>query len=327
MSYTVVPNLRHTWLSFALVPMIALLISAARPQPTTIALGVYQPGAPADPAVFSQLQNTLGRMPAIVLWYQDWAHGDASRFPTTAMNNAVRVGAMPLLTWEPWDWQGGPNQPAFALRQIANGAYDGYLHQWAHDAAAWNSPFYLRFAHEMNGNWYPWAAGVNGNTPGDYVAAWRHIVGIFRQEQATNVRWVWSANVEYAGSTPFASVYPGDTWVDWVALDGYNWGTSQPWSGWQSFYDIFNASYRQLVSLTTRPLMISEVACADQGGDKARWINQAFVTDIPGKFPRIAAVVWFNERKEANWPFDSSARSLAAFRNVAASKQYQGKLP
>jgi hypothetical protein len=45
----------------------------------------------------------------------------------------------------------------------------------------------LRFGHEVNGNGYPWAEGVNGNGPGDHVAAWHHVHEVFTAAGATNV--------------------------------------------------------------------------------------------------------------------------------------------
>ena len=71
----------------------------------------------------------------------------------------------------------------------------------------------------MNGDWVPWGLGVNGNTARDYVAAWRHLVTVFAEEGASNVRWVWSPNVNPDGYLPFERLYPGDRWVDWLALD------------------------------------------------------------------------------------------------------------
>ena len=90
----------------------------------------------------------------------------------------------------------------------------------------------IRFAPEMNGDWRPWATGVNGNRPGDYVAAWRHVRRRFRRAGAGNVVWVWNPIIAYEGSTPLRELFPGSREVDWMAVDGYNWGSTRPW-GWQ----------------------------------------------------------------------------------------------
>lgn len=154
---------------------------------------------------------------------------------------------------------------------------------------------YLRFAHEMNGTWFPWSLGVNGNTAQEFRGAWKRIHGIFAQEGATNVRWVWSPYINCSGCSSFSSVYPGNSYVDWVALDGYNWGTTLSGSSWQSMAQVFGPSYDAVTVLApTKPFMIPEVTSAEKGGSKAEWIRNAFNRDIPNRLPKTKAVVWFS---------------------------------
>ena len=110
-----------------------------------------------------------------------------------------------------------------------------------------------------------------------------------------------------------------------MALDGYNFGTRQPWSAWRSFADTFLASYDALRELTAKPMMIAEVASAEVGGDKSAWINAAF-RQLPTAFPAVRAVIWFNQCKEADWPIDSSPAALAAFVAAAHAPHLQGRL-
>jgi beta-mannanase len=293
----------------------------------TLALGAYIVNAPGDPSQIDAFTGMVGVAPGIVMWYQDWVTTGNSGFDPIKMNAAATRGAMPMITWEPWDAAGGPNQPAYSLSAIITGAHDTFVRQWARDAVAWGKPLYLKFAHEMNGNWYPWAANVNGNTAAQYSAMWTHVHAIFRHEGATNVRWVWSPNIAYPGSTPFAQVYPGDKMVDWVGLDGYNFGTSQSWSQWTSFADVFGPSYDSVARIASKPILIGETASSELGGDKATWIMQGLLRDLPARFPRLRAVVWFDQDKETDWRVNSSSASLAAFRTVAASPTYRGHLP
>src|SRR5439155_21071546 len=139
-----------------------------------------------------------------------------------------------------------------SLSGIASGSYDGYLERSAAAASAWGHPLLLRPFHEMNGRWTPWAVGARGNTAAEFVAAWRHIVTVFRSEGATNVRFVFSPNVISANSPNFSSMYPGDRYVDRVALDGYNWGTSRASTRWRGFRRIFSHSYHVLARLSSR---------------------------------------------------------------------------
>jgi beta-mannanase len=178
----------------------------------------------------------------------------------------------------------------------------------------------------MNSDWTSWSPGVNGNTSEEFVLAWRKVHDIFEQEGATNVRWVWSPVAHYEGATAFEKVYPGHAYADWLGLSGYNWGNTRAWSRWQSFTGIFGESYETLTNTARKPIIISEVASAESGGDKAAWIRGAFLREIPRRFPRIRAVVWFHANKENDWRVDSSTASLEAYREIAAKASYQRSL-
>ena len=234
-----------------------------------------------------------------------------------------RRGAVPMITWLPCrDGSLGAEQPEFSLRRINSGAFDDYLRHWAAGAAAWGHPLLLRFAPEMNGSWNPWSAGVNGNSAREFVRAWRHVHTVFEAAGASNVEWVWSPNVVMRNSPALSSLYPGDRYVDWVGIDGYNWGTSQPWSRWQSFGGVFGRTLTSVRALTKRPLMLAEVASAERGGNKAAWISNFFRRLREN--PDILAFVWFNYRKEADWRIGSSQSSRNAFAAGAAQRRVRG---
>jgi hypothetical protein len=271
-----------------------------------IAVGAYIPGAPQSARPIRTYARRTGRAPAIVLYYRNWdAH---QTFDEPSLRRVARNGAVPLVTWEP------RYQP---LTEIAAGDHDGYLVESARDARRWGRPIYVRFAHEMNGDWYPW--GTSGNSERDYVRAWRHVVRVFRREGATNVRWVWTPNADSEGLERIRALYPGDRFVDWVGLSGFSWGG--PWE-WESAIEIFRRSYRTVTRLTRKPFMIAETAAGEDGGDKAAWIRSAFACELPA-MPRVRAVVWFNGRKNwAHWDVDSSRAALRAFRSSVGAPRY-----
>ena len=124
------------------------------------------------------------------------------------------------------------------------------------------------------------------------------------------------------GEPGLAGCFPGDRFVDLVGMDGYNAGTAADWGGWLSFTDIFGDLYRRLRRLSTRPVIVCETGCAEQGGNKARWISRAFLEELPQRFPAVTAVVWFNEHREANWRLDSSPASLEAARVAFRSSRF-----
>ncbi len=298
-------------------------LGGAPPSAPSVYYGVYVPGWLTDLSRVAQFEADAGKSAAIVMWYQGWGVTDGSQnFQPVWMDNVRSHGAIPLVTWEPWLYTAGAHQPDYALRRIIAGAFDAYITAWADASKAWGHPYFLRFAAEMNGNWFPWSEQTNGNVAGEYVAAWRRVHDLFVARGATNVTWVWSPNVEYGGSAPLAGLYPGDAYVDWLGMDGYNWGSGFAGKSWQSFADVFQATYDALTQLSPKPLMIAETASAEVGGDKAAWIADALGTQIPHRFPRIRAVGWFNERKETDWRIESSSAAQAAFTAAVAAPTY-----
>jgi len=112
--------------------------------------------------------------------------------------------------------------------------------------------------HEFNGDWYPWGGTVNGNSPALFVEAWRRMVDIFHRHGADNVRFVWSPNnIDVPASNRLESYYPGEAYVDVLAVDGYNWGAGTPaYGGWKSFSEVFMPAYDRLRALGPQPIWL-----------------------------------------------------------------------
>jgi hypothetical protein len=278
-----------------------------------VALGAYIPEALWRPGRIDSYARLVGRNPVVVSVYIRWP---SLPFVRAALEEVWKRGAVPMITWEPWTLA----DRGFPLQAIAAGRYDRYIRDAAQAAAAWGHPLLVRFAQEMNGNWYPWGAGKAENTPGLYIRAWRHLVGIFRGYHARNVQWVWTPNEDSSGRYPFQVFYPGDRWVDWVGLDGYNWGSAGEWN---SFTAVFASSYNSLTRLTSRPVIITETGSSQTGGDKAAWVTSALRREIP-KFIGLRAVVWFDARFNGvvDARVNSSRAALEAFRRAAGTPQY-----
>lgn len=280
----------------------------------------------------------IGRPLEVVMFHTHWGT-NSGIFEPSLLQYVDERGGIPLITWEAWVpiYAGGvavANQPGFSLSNLVSGAYDTYIDSWANGLAEWGKPVLLRFGHEMNSDWYPWSVRANGNTAQQFIDTWIYLRDRFTAAGAENVYWVWSpfasANSDARGeSDELADVFPGDAYVDFVGATGFNWGdTPQPWgvAGWSTFSDIFQGIYAELQKLSTRPIIITETASAELGGDKAAWITSAFLTEIPERFPAIEAVVWFNVLKETDWRIDSSVESLRAFVTAANSPEMQGTL-
>jgi beta-mannanase len=289
------------------------------PNTGSVLLGVSTPNAPYDMSELDVFERDAGKRAGVVMYFQGWAYDEFN--PNLAASVAAR-GSIPEITWEPWDYKLGADQPAYALGRIIDGSHDAYITRWAQGAKAFGGPLLMRFAHEMNDRQYPWSEQVNGNQPGQYAAAWRHVVQIFRAVGANNVSWIWAPNVSYQGTTPLAGLYPGDDYVDWIGVDGYNGGTALPWGGWLTFAQVFGSTLNEISALSpTKPVMIAETASAEAGGSKAAWITD-FFAELAAR-PQIKGFVWFNHNKEADWRIESSDAARLAFAAGVADPRYR----
>src|SRR5688500_15961677 len=134
-----------------------------------------------------------GRVPALWTVWSDWGSGNAA-FPGLLANKIRARGSVPIIWWQPVV-PGDEGDTLFSNQKIVAGNFDVYIRQWAKDAKTHGGPVIVRFAHEMDGDWFPWGTGRAGNTAANFIAAWRHIWNIFRGpngEGATNVRFLWS---------------------------------------------------------------------------------------------------------------------------------------
>jgi hypothetical protein len=285
-------------------------VRAERAARRRVAIGAFVPNGTRRPSLLRAYARITGRRPAILLYFRSWRSKHA--FDAVTLRRLARAHAVPMVSWEP------KRRP---LREIASGRFDPYIRTSARDARRFGRPILVRFAHEMNGDWYSWGSHVN--SPRTFVRAWRRIVRIFRAEGAGNARFVWSPNADDGPRQQrlIRRLYPGDAWVDWVGLSGFSWGG--PWD-WEPARDIFRDTYRTVARMTDRPLMIAETATGELGGSKARWIASTFGSDLPS-MPRVRAVVWFNGRERwASWSVYSSRASLRAYRSAVASPRYSG---
>jgi len=245
----------------------------------------------------AQSAAKLGRTLPIHLTYYAW---DADW--TGAVTNAdLAAGRIPLVSWE-------PHHIDFA--KIVDGSLDGTIMARANGSKALGKKFFVDFAAEMNGD-----EAWSGNNAPLYVSAYRHIHDLFVAAGAANVVWAWCPNVTDVdgGNRHTMDYYPGDSYVDWTGVDGYNWGTKN--GGWQSFHEVFRNIY-PLLAKKNKPIFIGEMSSAETGGDKAKWIDEIIPT-LRTRFPLIKALVWFDVNKEADWRISSSPASEAAFIRMA----------
>jgi beta-mannanase len=299
------------------VPAIGSAAHSTAPPTSTskLRLGVAISGADGTNSALDELALRLRESPSIVMVYKDFNQPP----PLLELGGLEARGAVGMITWEPWTWGGGLDQPAYRSARIAAGDFDPYLVGWADALARWGGPVMIRYAQEMNIAQYPWSDRANGNADGDYAAAWRHIHDLFDAAGARNVQWVWSPNVPNSSSEPLAAAFPGLESIDYVALDGYNWGTTESWSSWTPPCALFGNGLAQVRDLAPgMPVLIAETGSVEDGGSKATW-NRDLI-DYLARQPDVAGVVFFNQNKEHDWRVNSSDSSLAALVEALATR-------
>jgi hypothetical protein len=224
------------------------------------------------------------------------------------------------------NWDEGCRDKTYPLARIVAGDFDVALRQYARDAAASDVPLLMEFGTEANGDWFPWSGPCNGG-PSVFKAAWRHVVGVFRAQGATNVTWVLHLDASEPGS--IAAYYPGAQWVDWVGLSAY--GAQQPGDPWTSFREVFAPGYRALSrAVPNKPIALLEFGAVSLlGRDKSAWIANAFKELRSGRYPRLTAVSYWH----SNWTneggvgpslmrLDTSLASLRAYRVAVATSSF-----
>ncbi|GLF96042.1 glycoside hydrolase family 26 protein [Streptomyces yaizuensis] len=272
--------------------------------------GISTLKTPFAPEETDLVADRAGVRPNLLEYFVKWNE----EYRPEAVDASYRQNAVPLLTWEPWtSLAGGTEQPAYRLSAITEGRHDPYLRKFAEDIREHGRPLILRFAHEMNGTWFPWAEARNGNSPGDYVKAWRYVHDVFTEAGADNVVWHWSPNIlRTVEGTRLRPLYPGDRYVDLVGVSGYRRNEA-------SAGEVFDPTLKEIREFTRRPVLIAETG-AKPGVEKAGWIADFF--QWLDRNPDVVGFVWFERDTvhggKQDWRFAETPGTQRAFKGGLA---------
>ncbi|MEV6301390.1 glycosyl hydrolase [Actinoplanes sp. NPDC051861] len=240
-------------------------------------------------------RKQLGREQRIVHRFYPWDGFVPTSEPEVAKSSILMVS-----------WHGAP------LAAITGGSADGLIRSVARKLKGMRRPILLRWAWEMNGDWFEW-----GGSPELYVKAYRRIHRVFGDVGADNVAWVWSPNWNSSPDTPanrIAKYYPGDSYVDWVGVSGYNFFGESPSTLFSRVIDLYG---------NRKPVILSETAAVS---DKAGYIKK--LCKWVDRTPSVGAVVWFDtdiqDGTTNNFRFDTDAAALSAYREMARSRRFSG---
>ena len=256
-------------------------------------LGVYEGGGPPSPASIAGFAAAVGHhQPNLAGYFSGWAE----RFQTSYALEVRRRGMIPFVQID----------PSFAsVAGIASGAYDGYLRAYADSVRGYGYGVVIGFGHEMNAPWYSW--GYGHTPPATFVAAWRHIVTLFRGQGADNVTWLWTINADVPGSGPIAQWWPGAQYVTWIGIDGFYYRQSD------TFATVFGQTIDQVRTFTSKPVLLSETAVGPKAGQFAKIVN---LFSGMRRYHTLG-LVWFDVRQDdgvlhQDWRIEDSKAAAAA---------------
>jgi mannan endo-1,4-beta-mannosidase len=265
-------------------------------------IGLYPDGVPDSYNGITAFTAATGVRPNVVPYYSGWLEPFQATFAATATQH----GAVPLVQMDPTD---------ISLAAIVSGQYDGYLRTYAEAVRAFSHPVIFSFGHEMNGGWYSW--GYRHTSAAVFVAAWRHIVNLFRASRANNVTWLWTVNVLHPHrriSVPSpVRWWPGSSYVTWVGIDGYYFNSSF------TFASLFGPTIATVRELTKAPILIAETAAAPTAGQPAK------IADLFAgvRLYSLLGFVWFDSIHLEDWRISSPA-AIVAFRRDAEKYRRSG---
>jgi mannan endo-1,4-beta-mannosidase len=258
--------------------------------PTALAcvnVGVYQ-DQPAK--TLPALQKKDGKNVKTVSTYLTVGHAIDPKLITLVRKHGVKL----IVSWLPDAGKDTSKAPAYRLSAIAAGKFDPQLRALALQIKALPHGAIVRPMPDPNTPWYAWSGTVNGNRPGDYVRAWKHVRKVLLKTAGKKVKLLWSV---YARSVPDAknnalSVYfPGAKQVDLVGADAYNFGNADGLT-WTAPADLFAPAYGTIQALAKKPFWISETGSTAKGGDEGAWIGA--LGQLGKTMPKLTGVVWYD---------------------------------
>jgi beta-mannanase len=133
-------------------------------------------------------------------------------------------------------------------------------------------------------------------TPAQFVAAWRHIHGVFAKMGVHNVLWVWTTEGYLPHEQTIAAMYPGNAYVDWIGYDPYNYYNCHQ-ANWQSFAQTVQPFYQWLTTqpFGAKPVMLAEYGSAAdprQPNREAAWYRN--IVPVIRNMPRLKALIQWN---------------------------------
>jgi mannan endo-1,4-beta-mannosidase len=279
---------------FNIVPTPSPVVRSSLPPTASSYLGVFEPGSPPSYQPIEQFAEATDREPNLIGYYSGWAEP----FATSFADMVYKHGLIPFVQIDP---------TLASVSAIATGAYDVYLDTYAVAVRNFGHQVVIGFGHEMNATWYSW--GYGKTPPSTFVAAWRHIVSLFRSQGADNVTWLWTVEADSSTTGPVASWWPGPGYVDWIGIDGYYNSPAD------TFSRVFVPTINAVRAITDKPVLLSETAVTRRANQYAHIVN---LFEGMAKYKTLG-LVWFDkdqlqQSEHQDWRIEGDVQAEVAFR-------------
>jgi hypothetical protein len=269
-------------------------------------VGLISSGLPGSYTPVTDFRAAVGTPVNLAGYYSGWGEAFQSGFARTAWEHGTETMV-----------DVDPPHGETAMEAVAGGQDDAYLTGYAEAVRAFGHPVVIDFGHEMNGDWSGF--GYGSVRPATFIAVYRHVHDLFQRLGARNVVWVWAVNAAQGGVAAPREFFPGDGYVTWIGIDGYDWSAEL------TFQQRFGPTLAAIRRFTAKPVLISETSVlptTNSGRQVTSWLDGIAADHLLG-------LVWFDNDKthseakndKHDWRLEDDPAALIAFRSAVHTRR------
>lgn len=263
-----------------------------------------------------RIESQIGRRLAAVRVYMNWD----STFPNTYTDWLKSTGHAIYLSVKSRRSNGTIVKWANIAAATPGTPLYGDMVRWAGGLKSFGDHIYFIFNHEPEAK-----SSDPMGTASEFIAAWRKIVNVFRNQGATNVDFVWTMTdyaFEATDGRAAGNWYPGDSYVDQIGSDVYNWYQCR-WDNkeaWKALATKLEPMRLFGLAHPSEDLVLPEWGSVEDwatGGRKRSWFDAAATLFQQSGWEQFRAVLYFNSADQSYskcvWRYDTTSSALNGF--------------
>jgi cellulose synthase/poly-beta-1,6-N-acetylglucosamine synthase-like glycosyltransferase len=300
-------------------------------------LGINLPsdGQVSNLALVNVKGITRGQNWSVMATRLAWSPKD---LPINYWEKIIQQGALPMISWEPTTaaFEEFRNHPELSQNQkvfyyIQEGYFDNYIDQTAIALRNLGFPVFLNFAPEMDDPAIAWSE-TGGNTPEEFIKAWRYVHDRFEILGVQNITWVWNPSKATGIEAYFPSgkQYPESRYVDWIGIrcvpdDSVDQGKGE--EDFTSLYQPFQEKIQELgIGL---PIMLTALGSASNVEVEGEWTMNS-LRKIKSNYPEIKSAIVQSDTQKIKQQKGLNAQKAGLmdwFRDKSTPPQYLEVFP